>query len=122
MEKHHVEGIPRLSALLDSNDSFCMFRRFGDEGARILLAKEIELDQLVQELRRLDKSDEASSDLDYRLHSVEYKDTWDSTQKILLDKIEVKLDKYCEIKKFDSNLKRRIAKRRQMTSFSNIPM
>jgi hypothetical protein len=98
VEKDNVEGIPRLSALLDSNDSFCMFRRFGDEGARILLAKEIELDQLVQELRRLDKSDEASSDLDYRLHSVEYKDTWDSTQKILLDKIEVKLDKYCEIK------------------------
>lgn len=100
MEEHHVEGIPRLSALLDSNDSFCMYRRFGDEAARILLAKQIELDQLVQELHRLDKSDEASSDLDYRLHSVEYKEgTWDSTQKILLDKIELKLDKYCEIKK-----------------------
>jgi hypothetical protein len=98
VEKDNVEGIPRLSALLDSNDSFCMFRRFGDEAARILLAKEIELDQLVQELRRLDKSDEASSDLDYRLHSVEYKDTWEPTQKILLDKIEEKLDKYCEIK------------------------
>ena len=98
MEKDNVDGIPRLSALLDSNDSFCMYRRFGDEGARILLAKEIELDQLVQELRRLDKDDEASSGLDYRLHTAEYKDTWDPTQKNLLDKIEVKLDKYCEIK------------------------
>jgi hypothetical protein len=95
-----------------------MHRRFGTEAARILLTKEIELDQLVQELRRLDKSDEASSDRDYRLHSVEYKDNWDSTQKILMDKIEVKLDKYCEIKKkFGSNLKRIIAERRQMTSF-----
>ena len=94
----HVLGIPRLSALLDSNDSFCMFRRFGDEAARILLAKEIELDQLVQELRTLDKADEANEELKYRLKSVEYRDTWDSTQMILQQKIEEKLDKYCAIK------------------------
>jgi hypothetical protein len=75
-----------------------MFRGFGEEAARILLAKEIELDQLVQEQRKLDKTDEASENLKYRLKSVEHRDTWDPTQRVLQQKIEEKLDKYCEIK------------------------
>jgi hypothetical protein len=95
----HVAGTPRFAALLNSNDSFCIFRKFGDEGARILLRKEIELSQLATKLDELNKTDFEGS-LKYRLTTFDHDASWDPAQQELLDKIEVKLDAYCELNKF----------------------
>ncbi|PVH74926.1 hypothetical protein DL98DRAFT_518965 [Cadophora sp. DSE1049] len=88
------QGIPRFAAFQNSNDSFCIFRRFGDVATRILETKQIELWALITELQDLDKEDAANESMRYRLSSVEYNEKWDSKQKDLLDTIEEKLTVY----------------------------
>ena len=51
-------GYPQVSYLLDSDDSFMMYRRFGRLHARLLLQKQDKLRELEEELFRLDKLDE----------------------------------------------------------------
>jgi len=92
----HVRGIPRFAALLNSNDSFCIFRKFGDQATRILLIKEIELCQLATKLDEINKADAEDKMLEYRLTTIEHDKSWDPAQQDLLDKIEVKLAAYCE--------------------------
>lgn len=91
-------GIPRLAAYLDSNESFCIFQRFGPYAARILLHREIELSQLVEELNKLDAEDAAKPEMIYRLTSAEYYEGMDNTQRKLLLQIETKIGEYCEMK------------------------
>jgi hypothetical protein len=94
----HVRGIPRFAALLNSNDSFCIFRKFGDEAARILLIKQIELCQLATKLDEINKADAEDKLMEYRLTTIEHDENWDPAQQDLLDKIGDKLTKYCELK------------------------
>jgi hypothetical protein len=100
VEKDYVNGLPRLSALQDSNESICIFRRFGDIAARILIAKEIELDQLVMKLRKLDDEDNENPAMIFRLKSVEFYEGYDPTQRKLLQEIEQKLNEYCPFEAF----------------------
>jgi len=81
---------------LNSNDSFCIFRKFGDQATRILLIKEIELCQLATKLDEINKADAEDKMLEYRLTTIEHDKSWDPAQQDLLDKIEVKLAAYCE--------------------------
>jgi hypothetical protein len=102
----YQEGIPRLAAFLDSNDSFCVFRRFGATVARILLHREIELGGLIDQLHKLDKEDAAGDKL-YRLLSIEHKLGWDPAQITLMGKIESKINEYCEFEctcSFEQNM------------------
>ncbi|KAG4439049.1 hypothetical protein IFR05_005477 [Cadophora sp. M221] len=92
----HEQGIPRFAAFQNSNDSFCMFRRFGDVATRILEIKQVELSTLITKLQDLDKQDAADDSMRYRLSSIEYDEKWDATQKDLLETIEGKLIKYYE--------------------------
>lgn len=100
VEKDHVAGLPRLAALQDSNDSFCIFRKFGPVAARILIGKQIELDQLVTRLNELDNEDIENSETRYRLHSTEFYDGCDPEQRNLTKEIEVKIKDYCLINDF----------------------
>ncbi|KAH7308776.1 hypothetical protein BKA65DRAFT_173734 [Rhexocercosporidium sp. MPI-PUGE-AT-0058] len=93
----HEQGIPRFAAFQNSNDSFCIFRRFGDTATRILETKQVELWALITELRDLDRKDAADETKRYRLSSIEYHEKWDSTQKDLLDTIEKKLTAYYKL-------------------------
>ena len=95
VEKDHVAGLPRLAAFQDSNLSFCIFRRFGPVGARILLGKEIELEELVTNLNQLDEADSKDHEKSYRLKSTEFYEGCDPEQRKLLKKIEIKLKDYC---------------------------
>jgi hypothetical protein len=92
----YQEGIPRLAAFLDSNESFCMFRRFGTTTARVLLHRQIELDILVDQLHKLDQEDAAAGDKLYRLSSVEHKEGWDTAQRKLMETFDTKIRDYCE--------------------------
>jgi hypothetical protein len=51
------EGYPRLAALLDSDENFMLYRRFGFLQARLLLNKQDELRELEKDLDRMDKVD-----------------------------------------------------------------
>ena len=93
----YPEGLPRLAKLLESNESFCMYRMFAPQVARILLIKEIELDQLQQRLHELDQADAANPAMEYRCKSIEHLKGWDSTQRDLLKQFEVKIDAYCKL-------------------------
>lgn len=92
-----MNGHPRLAKLQDSNDSFCIFRRFGPPAKRILLHKQIEIERLVKKLHELDAFDEKDDILYWRLKSTttSYKG-WNSSQKELMDELEIKLLAYCE--------------------------
>lgn len=88
--------MPRLAALQDSNESFCIFRRFGPAASRILLIKEIELDQISKKLDALDHDDSEKPEKKYRLKGIEHRDGWDDEQQKLLLEMEEKLNIYCE--------------------------
>lgn len=87
-------GYPRLGALIDSDKSFCMFRRYGATAARIILQRQIELGELVKELHKLDKTG-AGPDRDVdRLITVKHND---SAHQDLTNKIEDKLLKFYDL-------------------------
>ena len=52
------EGYPRLAALLDSDENFMLYRRFGFLQARVLLNKQDELRNLEKKLDRMDLADQ----------------------------------------------------------------
>lgn len=91
----HVSGIPRLAAFQNSSDNISIIRKFGDQTFRLLIIKEIELCQLTERLHILDKKDEADDSMKYRLTSIEHDDTWDQSQKKLLQEYEDKVLSYC---------------------------
>lgn len=51
-------GYPRVSYVLDSDDSFMMYRRFGQLHSRLLLHKQDQLREMEEELLTMDKQDE----------------------------------------------------------------
>lgn len=89
--------VPRLAALQDSNESFCIFRRFGRAASRILLIKEIELDQILEKLDALDHDDSEKPEKKYRLKGIEHREGWDDEQQKLLLEMEEKLNIYYDL-------------------------
>lgn len=71
-----------------------MFRRFGNVHCRILLHLEAELTALEKELHALDIHDSERPKMLYRLKRCEWDDSWDPTQRDLLDKLKKKLAEY----------------------------
>ena len=64
-------GYPRVSYVLDSDDSFMMYRRFGQLHSRILLQKQDQLREMEQELLALDNKDNQMEDTQMFLRSRE---------------------------------------------------
>lgn len=64
------DGIPKLAALLNIDESFGIFRAFLPETCRQLLCREIKLSLLVKKQRELDILD-ASNPLECRLNTVQ---------------------------------------------------
>jgi hypothetical protein len=54
----YPNGYPRVSYLLDSDDSFMMYRRFGQLHSRLLLHKQDQLREMEEELFALDRRDD----------------------------------------------------------------
>jgi hypothetical protein len=48
------EGLPQLASFMNSNDSFAVYRRFGQLSARVLIQLEIDLTELEKKLYDLD--------------------------------------------------------------------
>lgn len=86
------EGYPRLAALLDSDENFMLYRRFGFLQARILLNKQDELRELEKDLDRIDKVDHKKDPS--LLKSREKDDAATGRRKKLLYEIEEKFKEY----------------------------
>jgi hypothetical protein len=86
------EGYPRLAALLDSDENFMLYRRFGFLQARILLNKQDQLRELEKDLDRLDKLDSKKDPS--VLKSREKDDAVNSRRKKILSEAEDKFKEY----------------------------
>jgi hypothetical protein len=87
--------VPHLAALVNTDDAFRIFRRFGSLRGRLILQRQIEIVELEQQLEKLDKSSAVAEKSDWKLQPEEVvDDDWDSVQKNLLSKLEDKIVKY----------------------------
>lgn len=92
----YPEGYPQFAALLCSDDSFTIFRRFGRLTSRILIHSQNELTELEKELDRRDVDDAADATLEPRLRGYEGFQADDNAQRELIHKIRPKLSEYCD--------------------------
>ena len=90
--EHCPEGYPRLAALLDSDEKFSLYRKFGFLQARLLLNKQDELRELEKDLDRLDQVDQEKDP--GLLKSREKDDATNGRRKKLLYDIEGKFKEY----------------------------
>jgi hypothetical protein len=90
--EHCPEGYPRLAGLLDCDEKFMLYRKFGYLQARILLHKQDELRELEKDLDRLDKVDQGKDPS--LLKSREKDDVANGRRKKLLYDIEGKFTEY----------------------------
>lgn len=86
------EGYPRLAALLDSDENFMLYRRFGFLQARILLHKQDQLRELEFSLDHLDSLDAKNNPI--MLRSRERDDVKQGNRKKLLHEIETNFKEY----------------------------
>ncbi|TVY90127.1 hypothetical protein LAWI1_G005360, partial [Lachnellula willkommii] len=89
------EGYPRLAALLDSDENFLLYRRFGYLQARLLLHKQDQLRELEVELNDWDKIDEARAPM--WLRSREMDDVKNKDRKKVLERIEKMFLEYSQL-------------------------
>lgn len=87
-------GYPRLAALLNSDENFIIFRRFGRLSARLLLHLQSELVVLQKKLDALDKGDDADAVMHWRLRGNEDFEGYNVEQEQLLNKIREKYLQY----------------------------
>ena len=95
----YPNGYPRVSAFLDSDDCFPLYRRFGYLHSRLLMQKQDELRELEDLLQYMDKQDERTEEGRECLQSRDTDESRDDepvgeTRKGLLSRIEKKLLEY----------------------------
>lgn len=85
-------GYPRLAAVVNSDENFMLYRRFGVLQARILLNKQDHLRDMEERLEAMDDHDD---ERDCRaLESREYDDAKYKSRKKLLHNIELAFEEY----------------------------
>lgn len=89
----YIEGLPQLSAFINSDDTFANFRRFGLLSARILVQLQIDLTELEKKLHEIDAADAASPTMKFRLNGYENFNGWNTEQSELVSKIR---EKWCQ--------------------------
>jgi hypothetical protein len=102
----HPEGYPHLAALVDSDASFMLYRRFGYLQARVLLDKQAELRELERDLEDLD-SDHAETNPLW-LRSRELDNVECERHKSLLREIEQKYKEYSKLLQLSSKVEMKI--------------
>jgi hypothetical protein len=96
---NYPEGYPQLAAFMNSDESFAIFRKFGQTNCRVMIHLQSEIAALEKELEELDRSDARDgSSTSYRLVSTEHRAGWDTRQKDILQQLEEKLPVYCMTK------------------------
>ncbi|KAM3064885.1 hypothetical protein ACMFMF_011644 [Clarireedia jacksonii] len=93
------EGFPQLAALMNSNDSFALYRRFGRLSDRLLLHLQLKLTRLEKEIDEIDKDDGKHPELRKRNYGYEgfEEDISNPRKTALLSEVLETLEKYGEI-------------------------
>ncbi len=89
------KGYPRLAALLDSDENFKVYRRFGFLQTRRLLYKQDQLRRLEIRLDQMDQYDEINNPL--LLASREMDDADSGERRLLMEEIEKGFKEYCMV-------------------------
>lgn len=94
--RDYPDGYPQLSAWINTDDNFRVYRRYGELRNRILLHYQLKLAKLEERLEQMDWGDKSSSDDrdNYRLSSLEYDQERDNRRQGLVEEIEIALEKY----------------------------
>lgn len=103
-----LEGYPRLVALLDCDEDFMVYRRFGYLQARLLLYKQDVLRELEGDLDRMDKVNERRTNA---LRSREDGDVENPDRKAMFIKIEEMFKEYGNFLWYTQLLKQRLTTR-----------
>ncbi len=90
-----AEGFPQLAAFLNSDNSFAVFRRFGQLSSRLLVQMQVDLTDLEKKLHALDNADASSPMMKWRLRGFENFPEWNDEQQKLANEIRIKLRDYC---------------------------
>ncbi|KAM3066729.1 hypothetical protein ACMFMG_011932 [Clarireedia jacksonii] len=90
------EGFPQLAALMNSNDSFALYRRFGRLSDRLLLHLQLKLTRLEKEIDEIDKDDGKHPELRKRNYGYEgfEEDISNPRKTALLSEVLETLEKY----------------------------
>lgn len=93
------EGLPQLAALINSNDSFAHYRRFGRLSARLLLHEQQKLGELEAELDEIDRNDDEHPRLEMRNYGYEgYEEDIENPRKAeLLSEGLVRFKRYSQL-------------------------
>lgn len=103
---NYPEGYPQLAAFMNSDESFAIFRKFGQTNCRVMIHLQSEIAALEKELEELDRSDARDgSSTSYRLVSTEHRTGWDTRQKDILKQLEEKLPVYYDLMLKDKQLR-----------------
>lgn len=90
----HPRGYPRISAFLNSDDNFLMYRKFGWIRNRLLLDQQIELAQLEEKVMVLDNQIARIDDSALMARDLDEKWDLQVSQNSTLRQIAQKLKKY----------------------------
>ncbi|KAF2100566.1 hypothetical protein NA57DRAFT_74171 [Rhizodiscina lignyota] len=95
----YPNGYPKLSAFINSDDSFRVYRRFGTLRVRLILHCQAELNALEKKLNEIDKEDAKDEKTAFRIQSISYdKDDETSTvRERLINEIGQKLKEYDDL-------------------------
>jgi len=89
--------MPRLAALLNSDDSFALYRKWGQLASRILLHRTIELAQLEKRWGDMDIENSTDGTKKLRLTGSGDCGGWGKEQEDLVMEVQKKLEDYCSL-------------------------
>ncbi|KAF8851979.1 hypothetical protein BDZ45DRAFT_730490 [Acephala macrosclerotiorum] len=102
----YPEGYPQLAALVSSDDTFAIFRKFGRTSSRVLLHLQSEIATLEEKLSDLDRTDaDGDSPTAYRLKSTRHKEGWDTKQRDIIHQLQEKFAIYYDLLLKDNQLR-----------------
>jgi hypothetical protein len=87
-----------VAAFQNVDDSLLIFRSFNQLYCSVLQNLQGEIGCLERDLLSQDLVDDATSELRYRLRTVEHRDGWDPAEKLLFRELEAKLQLYGKFK------------------------
>ena len=95
------DGFPRVARFLDSDDSFGLYRRFGNIHSRLLLNKQDEISKIEAKLGAMDRQDDSHDDGRRYLRSreldadrQEYPAAWGESRVQLMERLEKRIIEY----------------------------
>lgn len=92
--EQYPPGYPQLSAFVDTDPNFRIYRRFGTIRHRVNLQKQYELAKMETDLEKLDQRDHEDANMKFCLSSIEFDQRLNTERQLLISRIDKKLQEY----------------------------